>query len=252
MEELIKIKEENGKQAVSARELYKFLEATERFNNWFERQLQYGFVENQDYTSVKSFTVVGNGAEKPVDDYALTLDCAKEISMIQRNEKGKIARQYFIEVERKYRESANNSFKVPSTFREALLLAAEQQEKIEEQERLLKKQEPKVLFAKAVETSEKSCLIGELAKILRQNGVDTGEKRLFAWMRDNGYLCRYGERYNQPTQKAMDLELFELKKVTITKPNGGILVKVTTKATVKGQIYFVNKFLGKNNDRENL
>lgn len=250
MEELIKIKEENGKQAVSARELYKFLEATERFSNWFERQLQYGFVENQDFTSVKSFTVVGNGAEKPVDDYALTIDCAKEISMIQRNEKGKIARQYFIEVEKRYRESMReNPFKVPATFREALLLAAEQQEKIEEQERLLKDQEPKVLFAKAVETSEKSCLIGELAKILRQNGVDTGEKRLFAWMRDNGYLCRYGERYNQPTQKAMELELFELKKVTITKPNGDIIVKVTPKITGKGQIYFVNKFLGEKDDR---
>lgn len=250
MEELIKIKEENGKQAVSARELYKFLEATERFSNWFERQLQYGFVENQDFTSVKSFTVVGNGAEKPVDDYALTIDCAKEISMIQRNEKGKIARQYFIEVEKRYMESMReNPFKVPATFREALLLAAEQQEKIEEQERLLKEQEPKVLFAKAVETSEKSCLIGELAKILRQNGVDTGEKRLFAWMRDNGYLCRYGERYNQPTQKAMELELFELKKVTITKPNGDIIVKVTPKITGKGQIYFVNKFLGEKDDR---
>ena len=104
MNELIKITETNGQRAVSARELYKFLEATERFSNWFERQLQYGFIEDHDYTSVKSFTVVGNGAEKPIEDYALTIDCAKEISMLQRNEKGKQARKYFIEVEKDWKE----------------------------------------------------------------------------------------------------------------------------------------------------
>jgi anti-repressor protein len=99
------------------------------------------------------------------------------------------------------------------------------------------------LFANAVETSQKSCLIGELAKILRQNGIDIGEKRLFQWLRQNSYLCAYGERYNQPTQKSMDRELFEMKKTTITKPSGEVLVSVTPKVTGKGQIYFVNKFL---------
>lgn len=134
-------------------------------------------------------------------------------------------------------------FQVPTSFREALLLAAQQQEKIEEQQKQLAEQAPKVLFANAVETSQKSCLVGELAKILRQNGVDIGEKRLFTWMRENGYLCSYGERYNQPTQKSMDLELFEMKKTTITKPSGEILVSVTSKVSGKGQVYFVNKFL---------
>ncbi len=137
----------------------------------------------------------------------------------------------------------SGGFQVPTSFREALLLAAQQQEKIEEQQKRLEKQAPKVLFADAVETSQKSCLIGEVAKIIRQNGVDIGEKRLFSWMRENGYLCSYGERYNQPTQKSMDLELFEMKKTTITKPNGEIIVSVTPKVTGKGQVYFVNKFL---------
>lgn len=100
MNELIKITESNGKQAVSARELYKFLEATERFNNWFERQLQYGFVENIDYVGCKQFNTLAN---QELNDYALTINCAKEISMLQRNEKGKQARQYFIEAENKYR-----------------------------------------------------------------------------------------------------------------------------------------------------
>ena len=137
----------------------------------------------------------------------------------------------------------SGGFQVPTSFREALLLAAQQQEKIEEQLKRLEKQAPKVLFADAVETSQKSCLIGEVAKIIRQNGVDIGEKRLFSWMRENGYLCSYGERYNQPTQKSMDLELFEMKKTTITKPSGEIIVSVTPKVTGKGQVYFVNKFL---------
>ena len=137
----------------------------------------------------------------------------------------------------------SGGFQVPTSFREALLLAAQQQEKIEEQQKNLAEQAPKVLFADAVETSQKSCLIGEVAKIIRQNGVDIGEKRLFSWMRENGYLCSYGERYNQPTQKSMDLELFEMKKTTITKPSGEIIVSVTPKVTGRGQIYFVNKFL---------
>lgn len=137
----------------------------------------------------------------------------------------------------------SGGFQVPTSFREALLLAAQQQEKIEEQQKRLEKQAPKVLFANAVETSQKSCLIGEVAKIIRQNGVDIGEKRLFSWMRENGYLCSYGERYNHPTQKSMDLELFEMKKTTITKPSGEIIVSVTPKVTGKGQVYFVNKFL---------
>ncbi len=102
---------------------------------------------------------------------------------------------------------------------------------------------PKVLFATAVETSQKSILVGELSKILRQNGIDMGQNRLFAWLRLSGYLCSTGERYNQPTQHAMDMSLFEIKKTTITKPSGSILVTTTVKVTGKGQIYFVNKFL---------
>lgn len=104
---------------------------------------------------------------------------------------------------------------------------------------------PKVLFADAVSTSQRSCLVAELAKILQQNGVNIGQNRLFAWMRENGYLCSKGQYYNQPTQKAMDLGLFELKQTTINKPDGSILVSTTTKVTGKGQVYFVNKFLGK-------
>ncbi len=135
---------------------------------------------------------------------------------------------------------------IPQSFAEALRLAASQAEQIEKQQRQIEEERPRVLFSQAVETAKQSVLIGELAKIICQNGVPTGEKRLFTWLRENGYLCSYGERYNQPTQKAMELGLFEIKKTTIRKPNGDTLISNTTKVTGKGQIYFVNKFLHNN------
>lgn len=123
-------------------------------------------------------------------------------------------------------------------------LKEEKQKRIEAEQKI-QKDAPKVLFADAVSTSRRSCLVAELAKILQQNGVNIGQNRLFTWMRENGYLCQKGQYYNQPTQKAMELGLFEIKQTTINKPDGSVLVKVTTKVTGKGQIYFVEKFLGK-------
>lgn len=118
----------------------------------------------------------------------------------------------------------------------------EERQKRLEAEAIIKRQAPKVLFADAVATSDRSVLVAELAKIINQNGVNVGQNRLFVWLRENGFLCSRGEYYNQPTQHAMDLGLFELKKTTITKPNGTILVGTTTKVTGKGQIYLLNKF----------
>lgn len=131
----------------------------------------------------------------------------------------------------------------------ALIVAQEtlkrKEQRLIEAEQKIQKNAPKVLFADAVCTSQRSCLIAELAKILQQNGVNIGQNRLFSWMRENGYLCQKGDYYNQPTQKAMKLGLFELKKTSINKPDGTVLVTTTTKVTGKGQVYFVNKFLSK-------
>lgn len=102
---------------------------------------------------------------------------------------------------------------------------------------------PKVLFAKAVETAHNSILIGDLAKLLRQNGVDTGQKRLFELLRKEGYLIKSGSSYNMPTQRAMDMGLFEVKESTINNPDGSVRISRTTKVTGKGQTYFINKFL---------
>ena len=104
---------------------------------------------------------------------------------------------------------------------------------------------PKVIFAEAVSTSETSILIGDLAKIIKQNGVDIGQKRLFAWLRDKGYLIkRNGSDYNMPTQYSMDLGLFEVKETVIRHPDGHVTVNKTPKVTGKGQQYFINKFIG--------
>ena len=122
-------------------------------------------------------------------------------------------------------------------------LKAEQQKR-QQLETKVAADKPKVLFADAVETAQTSILIGDLAKLLKQNGVNMGQKRLFAWLRDNGYLMKSGNSYNMPTQYSMELGLFEVKEHVINNPDGSVRVTRTPKVTGKGQRYFINKFLG--------
>lgn len=124
-------------------------------------------------------------------------------------------------------------------------LKAEREKRIAA-EKTIEKQKPKVLFADAVETSHTSILVGDLAKIIRQNGVDIGQNRLFDWLRENGYLIKAKRAdWNMPTQAAMDMKLFEVKERAINNPDGSVKITRTTKVTGKGQTYFVNKFLSK-------
>ena len=125
-------------------------------------------------------------------------------------------------------------------IQKALLVATN---KLKEREKQLEEQRPKVLFANSVETSATSILIGDLAKLIKQNGHDIGQNRLFKWLRENGYLIKSGERRNMPTQMSMDLGLFEVKERTVNNPDGSIRITKTTKVSGKGQVYFVNKFL---------
>jgi len=242
MNELIEIKiNENQEPIVSARELHKFLGLTEGFQKWFEKQVEYGFIENVDFCSVKTFTQQNQyGGEKEIQDYALKLDMAKELSMIQRNEKGRQARKYFIQVEKDW----NSPDKVMAR---ALIMANKTIESknlvIEEQAREIEENKLKVIFADAVAVSEKTILIGELAKILKQNGINIGANRLFVWLRENGYLIkRKGTDWNAPIQKSMELGLFEVKETAITHSDGHTSISKTTKVTGKEQIYFINKF----------
>lgn len=115
-----------------------------------------------------------------------------------------------------------------------------------EAQEIIQQQRPKVLFAELIETSQTSILVRELAKLLKQNGIDFGEKRLFAWLREKGYLIkRLGTDYNMPTQRSMDLGLFEIKETPVTRSSGNITISKTPKVTGKGQLYFLNKLAGK-------
>lgn len=227
---------------LSARDLHEFLGSNERFSKWFDRMLGYGFDQNIDFRPVQKSTQLNQyGGEKLLQDYEIKLDMAKEIAMIQRSEKGKQARQYFLQVEKAW-----NSPEM--IMKRALEIANKQVENLKlenmEQKKLLKEQKPKVLFADAVSTSHTSILVGELAKLIKQNGVDIGERRLFKWLRDNGYLIkRKGSDYNMPTQKSLELRVIETKERTINNPDGSIRITKTPKVTGKGQQYFINKFL---------
>lgn len=199
-----------------------------------------------DFNPVKIDRVQMEGnrtVNREVDDAALTIDMAKEICMIQRSEKGKQARQYFIQLEKDW----NSPEKVMAR---ALDIAHKQLAQLKgENVKLLTENtanKPKVIFADAVSASERSILVGELAKLLRQNGVEIGQNRLFDWMRQNGFLIRrQGTDYNMPTQKAMEMGLFEIKETSVVHSAGNVTINKTPKVTGKGQVYFINRFLGR-------
>lgn len=233
--EMFNIQEkENGEIAISGRELHQALEVKTPYKKWFERMSDYGFEENIDYAVTDIFVHNPLGGRQNQTDHALTLDTAKEIAMIQRSEPGKRARQYFIQVEKAW-----NSPEM--IMQRALKIANSTINQLETQ---IERDKPKVMFADAVDTSTSSILVGELAKLISQNGVKIGQNRLFQWLRDNGYLIKkQGEAYNLPTQRSMDLKIMDIKKRTQNNPDGSIRVTRTTKITGKGQQYFINKFL---------
>ncbi|MEL7693510.1 phage antirepressor KilAC domain-containing protein [Streptococcus anginosus] len=211
MNEVIKVTvNDNQEPIVSARQLHKTLEVKTRFSQWVEQNFK-GFEENYDFTSVVTTTVVNNGAMRELQDYALSLDTAKHLAMMSKTDKGKEVRQYFIQVEKDF----NSPEKIMAR---ALLMADKKIHKLETQ---IEADKPKVLFADAVSASHTSILVGELAKLISQNGYKIGANRLFAWMRENGYLIkRKGSDWNMPTQRSMDLTLFEIKETNVQHADG--------------------------------
>lgn len=233
MNELIKVVFENDQPTVSARELHEFLEVKSKYADWFKNMTAYGFNEDVDYVSF-SKNLENGGRTK---DHQITIEMAKEICMIQRNEKGKEARQYFIQLEKDW----NSPEKVMAR---ALQIA---DRKIHALEAEREANRPKVIFADSVAASKTSILVGELAKLLKQNGVPVGQNRLFGWMRENGFLIRRkGSDFNMPTQRAMEMGLFEIKETSITHADGHTSIHKTPKVTGKGQQYFVNALIAKN------
>ena len=244
MNKLIKVEVKNDTQVVSARELYKGLEIAQRFSRWVSNNWNM-FEKNVDYVPCTLSTQQNQyGGTKELDDYTITIDMAKQLAMMVRTEKGKQYRKYFLELERKWNDPQEV---VKRGY--AILQNENARLKIENQA-----MKPKALFADSVATAKTNILVSDLSKIIKQNGVHKikvngveiamGPNNLFKWLRANKYLIsRKGMDYNMPTQRAMNLGLFEVKESTRTAPDGHVIIQKTTKVTGKGQIYFVNKFL---------
>lgn len=247
--QLIPLKQDNnGRIVVDGRELHDFLLVQKDFSDWIKNQIEsVGAVENVDFIRFP-FKREGNNAT--LIGYDLTVELAKEICMVagvaprankETKELSKRARQYFIQVE-KYWNSPEMVMKRALEF--ANRQVGELETKVFALEEEKKLNAPKIIFADAVSTSKTSILIGELAKILKQNGIETGQRRLFEWLRVNKYLIsRKGTDYNMPTQKSMELGLFEIKETSIAHADGHTSISKTPKVTGKGQQYFINKFL---------
>lgn len=237
-QQLIKIDYTKDQPTVSARELHEGLEISTRFNDWFSRMCEYGFEAEKDFYSKMSKTPEQMG--RPSTDYEITVDMAKQICMIQRTDKGKEYRQYFIDLEKAWNTPEQ-------VMARALRIANGEIEKLKADNQVLiadtERMKPKEIFADAVSASKTSILVGDLAKLLKQNGYETGQKRLFEQLRQEGYLIKSGSSRNMPTQRAIQMQLFEVKETSITNPDGSIRITKTTKVTGKGQQYFINKYL---------
>lgn len=235
MNELFNVSTNNDKLTLSARELYQNLDLSERFSKWFDRMETYGFEKGTDFNPYQMVQVQIEGnreVKREVTDYQITIDMAKEIAMLQRNEKGKEIRRKLIELEKAW----NSPEKVMAR---ALDIAHKTIANLQIENEEMK---PKAIFADAVATSDTSILIGDLAKLISQSGCKMGQKRLFERMRNDGYLIKTGTSKNMPTQKAMEKGLFEVKERVISNPDGSTRITRTTKVTGQGQIFFINKF----------
>lgn len=245
MNELIKVNYDNAdRPTVSGRELWEALEVETPYKKWFDRMAEYGFSENKDFWTFLSESTGG----RPSTDHQLTIPMAKELCMLQRTDKGKQMRQYFIAVEEQW-NSPEAIMARALQFSNAKLKQLEThccqlETTVAAQSKQMEQDKPKVLFADSVAASSSSILIGELAKLIKQNGVDMGQRRLFAWMRENGYLIkRCGSEYNLPTQRSMERGLMEIKETSVIH-SGYTTISKTPKVTGKGQVYFINLLVG--------
>ena len=239
--ELIPINYEGEQPTVSARDLHDGLEIKSKYADWFKNISAYGFNENVDYFTVSKN--LENGGR--TIEHIVSVDMAKQICMLQRSEKGRQYRQYFIDLEKAWNTPEQ-------IFARALKMADREIEKLKASNGRLSedvtRMKPKEIFADAVSASHTSILVGELAKLLKQNGVETGQKRLFEWLRNNGYLIKGGSSRNMPTQRAMELGLFEIKEGSYVNGEGVNITTKTCKVTGRGQLYFINKFLAPENE----
>ena len=229
MTELIKVQERDGEQLVSGRELHKFLESSERFSKWWERMVGYGFEENKDYTLYQK---VHPQNKQEIIDYLMKISMAKEISMLQRNEKGKEARSYFIKCEEAWNCDEAIVSRALSIQNKKIL---EYKEKIDVLERKIDSDAQRVSFAETIEKSSDCLLVREFSKVIANEGINLGEKKLYKWLREKGFILKNS---TEPTQRAVTMGLFKVAERVVKAVTKDIVTK-TTRITGKGQIYFL-------------
>lgn len=228
MNELIKVEtNENMEVVVSGRDLHEKLGIETPFKKWIDRMVEYGFTENIDFVTVGQKCPIANGGYQARTDYIIKLDMAKEICMIQRNEKGKMFRQYFIQVEKDYNSPER-------TIQRALLYSQAQVKKLEAK---IEEDRPRVSFAETIEKSSDSILVRELSKILANENIHIGQNKLYSLLREWGYIF---QNSTEPTQKAVQQGLFKINERVIKSVKGDILSR-TTMVTGKGQVFLLDK-----------
>ena len=231
MNELLKVNYDNERITLSARQLHEFLEVGSKYNDWFKRMCEYGFNENLDYRAITQKRVTAQGNETKFMDHEITLDMAKEIAMLQRNERGKEARQYFIEVEKQW-----NS---PERIIARGLI--ESQKMIENLNQQVIEMKPKAEFFDAVASSKTAIQMADVAKVLDYPGY--GRNRLFEFLRNKKVLMHN----NQPYQKYIDCVYFRVVEQKYTKPNSETAINIKTLVYQKG-VNYIKKLLDKEHE----
>jgi len=232
MSELIKVTIKDDQQLVSARDLYTGLEIKTRFSQWVKQNFKM-FREGTDFSPVVTTTQQNQwGGTKEIQDYALTVDMAKQVSLMSQTPQGSVYREYFIKLEKQW-----NDPRAVVKRGYSILLDENKQLKAEN-----KQLQVPALLGNAVAGSDNSISIGNFAKVLSQKGIKIGRNRLFAWLKKNRYLISNGRETNSPTQRSRELDIMEVRETVITT-NHGSKTRFTPLITGKGQQYFIEKFL---------
>lgn len=266
LNELLPIGEKNGQKAVNARDLHSFLQVGKDFSTWIKNRIdKYDFIEGKDFQTLYldyqgnllTIRLPQNGDSKNQQvskiEYALSISMAKELSMIENNERGKQARKYFIACEENKHELSRKdlALMVLQAEEEKERLALEVQKKEEEKQAIIEETKPAVVFTECVKNASTNILVRDLAKLITQNGYTIGEYRLYDWLVENKYLIRH-KRWSRsknkylfdytPTQRAAEMKLFFVTENAIMQGGNPTFIKHTCCVTGKGQVYFLNKF----------
>lgn len=245
MNEIIQVNYDNDKPTIVGRELHEKLQVKTKYIDWFNRMCEYGFTEGLDY-----FPILRNRSDglsgKPLTDHQLSVGMAKELCMLQRSDIASDIRKYFISIEEQWNKPEVIMARALQMSNKQLLEVQNLNQQLEvknaQLETKIEEDKPKVEFADIIKESCETMSIGDFARLLKSNGMDVGQQRLFKWLRENGFLIkRQGESYNHPTQKSLNQGLLEMHEYVLLSGNAYVPAVKTT-VTGRGQLYFTNIF----------